>query len=650
MAITDYHRAPELIEPGYDSSVGHRLTRLWETQQGIKGRLSTVDHKQLGMRYIATALVFLVLGGIEALAIRMQLAGPELRLLTPEQYNQLFSMHGITMIFLYAQPILSGFSIYLFPLILGTRDMAFPRLNAFSYWVYLFSGLFMYAGFVMGVGPNDGWFNYVPYALERYNPGPNMDIYSLGMILFGISSTAGAANFVVTFLRARAPGMSINRVPILAWGTTTASFGTLFSVPAVSLAFFLLWTDRQFGTHFFDATGGGQPLLWQHLFWIFAHPWVYIVVLPAMGLVSDALPIFCRRPLVGYTIVVLATVATMIMGFGVWLHHMFATGLPFLALAFFSGASFVISIPSAVAVFAWLATIWTGRIVISTAFRFFAGFIVMFVIGGVSGVMTAAVAADRQLTDTYFVVAHLHYVLIGINVLAVMGALYVWFPKMTGRLLNERIGWWNFWLVFLGFNLAFLPMHWTGLAGMPRRIYTYPPGMGWDTLNFITTVGVFILAIGVLLLLINIAISAMRGAFAGPNPWDGPTLEWATSSPPPPYNFATIPAVASRHPLWEDRLDEGAGRSSVDRGLVLDHGKEMLATTALDAEPDAIQKVADDSYMPLLAGLVMTAGFAAALAKSWMMVGAGVALLFLVLLAWLWPQRELGQIREARHG
>ncbi len=647
MAVADYDRSLELQHSG--APARDRLAHIWEGEPGLKGWLSTVDHKEYGKRYIGTAFIFLMLGGIEALVMRLQLAGPNKTLLTPEQYDQLFSMHGLTMIFLYAQPVLSGFSVYLFPLLLGTRDMAFPRLNAFSYWIYLFSGIFIYAGFAIGYGPNDGWFNYVPYSLRRYNPGPNMDFYAIGMILFGISSTAGATNFVVTFLRARAPGMSINRVPILTWGTVTTSFGILFSVPAVSLAFFLLWMDRQFGTHFFDPDGQGQPLLWQHLFWIFAHPWVYVVVLPAMGIVSDTLPIFCRRPLVGYTVVVLATVATMVMGFGVWLHHMFATGIPFLALSFFSAASFVITIPSAVAVFAWIATIWTGRPVLSTAFLFFAGFIVMFTIGGVSGVMTAAAPSDQQLTDTYFVVAHIHYVLIGINVLAVMGGLYVWFPKMTGRLLDERLGRWNFWTVFLGFNIAFLPMHWTGLAGMPRRIYTYPEGLGWTSVNLVTTIGAFILAVGVLLLLINILVSRRHGAPAGSNPWGGPTLEWTTPSPPPPYDFAVIPAVASRHPLWEGDLQESGEHSSIQHGMVLDEGKEMLSTSALDAEPELIQKMPEDTLAPLLTALAATALGFAALFHVWVAAAILALLLLAAVLVWLWPRREMGQISESSH-
>ncbi|MGO4573279.1 cytochrome c oxidase subunit I [Microvirga sp. 2TAF3] len=643
MAVGTYERAPTLEKADYASPVASELERTWETKPGLGGWLSTVDHKELGIRYIATAFAFLILGGIEALVMRVQLARPNLHVLTPEQYNQLFSMHGITMIFLYAQPVLTGFSAFLFPLLLGTRDLAFPRLNAFSYWAYLAAGLFMYTSFLVAAAPNDGWFNYPPYSLKTYNPGPNMDFYALGMILLGISTTAGAINFLVTVLRTRAPGMSINRLPILTWGTTTTSVGILLSMPAVTLACFMLWADRQFGTHFFDTTARGQPLLWQHLFWIFAHPWVYIIVLPAMGIVSDALPIFCRRPLVGYTVVVLGTVATMVMGFGVWLHHMFATGIPFIALSFFSGASFVITIPSAVAVFAWVATIWTGRPVITTAFLFFAGFISMFVIGGVSGVMTASVAADRQLTDTYFVVAHIHYVLIGINLFPVIGGLFVWFPKMTGRMLSERLGKWSFWIILSGFNLAFLPMHWTGLAGMPRRIYTYQEGMGWDTVNLVTSIGAFILATGILLVLVNIFVSVRNGAVAGPNPWDGPTLEWVTPSPPPPYNFAVIPAVASRHPLWEDRLKEGMGHSSVHRGLVLDDGKEMLATTSLDAEPDAILKLPEDSYSPLAVTIVMTAGFAGLLLHWWVFSGICAWLMFMGLLVWLWPEPKLGQ-------
>src|ERR1700749_4562672 len=361
-----YERRPSVAPQ--NQALAEKLNGLWETEPGFYGWLASVDHKQIGLRYIITAFAFLVLGGVEALVFRLQLSWSNLKLLSPEQYDQLFTVHGMTMIFLYAGPVLSGFSNYLWPLLLGARDMALPRLNAVSYWIYLFAGIFLYAAFLVGFGPNDGWFNYVPYAARAYNGGPNIDLYALGMILLGISTTVGAINFIVTFLRMRAPGMSINRVPIMVWGTLTASAANVFAIPAVSLAFFLLWMDRNVGTHFFDVPAGGQPLLWQHLFWMFGHPWVYAIVLPAMGMVSDGLPGFCRRPLVGYSVVALATVATMVLGFGVWVHHMFATGLPGVSLSFFSAASIIIALPSAVGVFAWLATIWLGRPVITTAF------------------------------------------------------------------------------------------------------------------------------------------------------------------------------------------------------------------------------------------------------------------------------------------
>jgi cytochrome c oxidase subunit 1/cytochrome c oxidase subunit I+III len=523
--------------------------------------------------------------------------------------------------------------------------MALPRLNALSYWIYVCAGIFMYAAFLMGFGPNDGWFNYVPYAARAYNGGPNIDFYALGIILLGISTTVGSINFVVTFLRLRAPGMSINRVPILAWGTVTASAANIFAIPAVSLAFFLLWMDRNLGTHFFDVPAGGQPLLWQHLFWMFGHPWVYAIVLPAMGMVSDALPVFCRRPLVGYPAVALGTVATMVLGFGVWVHHMFATGLPNISLSFFGAASIIIVVPSAVAVFAWIATIWHGKPVFTPAFMFFASFIILFTIGGVSGFMTGSVPVDWQLTDTYFIVAHIHYVLIGINVFPVAGAIYFWFPKFTGRLLDEKLGRWNFWTMFIGFNLGFFPMHISGLLGMPRRIYTYPDGMGWDWLNLITTFGSYVFAVGVLLLIINVVSSLRRGREAGANPWDAPTLEWSVSSPPPPYNFAVIPTIGSRHPLWEGRFPASAddSKSYVEGGLVLDRGRETVGTTPLDAEPSIILKMPQDSFAPLILALALTALFAGLGLHWWWLPVAGLLAAGADLFGWLWPERLLGE-------
>jgi cytochrome c oxidase subunit 1/cytochrome c oxidase subunit I+III len=581
--------------------------------------------------------------------MRAQLAQPGQTLLTPEQYNQLFTMHGVTMIFLYALPVLSGFSNFLWPLLLGSRDMAFPRLNAFSYWVFLFSGLFLYASFPMGRAPDAGWFNYVPYSSLAYNPGINIDLYALGMVMLGISTTVGSINFIVTLIRTRAPGMSINRVPILVWGTLTASVGNIFAVPAVSLAFLMLWMDRRFGMHFFDVAGGGQPLLWQHLFWMFGHPWVYAIVLPAMGIVSDGLPTFCRRPLVGYTAVALATVTTMVLGFGVWVHHMFATGLPPLSLSFFSAASFVIVIPSAVAVFAWLGTIWTGRPQFTTPFLFFAGFIVVFVIGGVSGFMTAAVPVDTQLTDTYFVVAHLHYVLIGINVFPVVGGIHYWFPKFTGRMMSERLGKWSFWIMFIGFNVGFFPMHILGLLGMPRRIYTYSAGQGWGSLNLLVTMGAYVFAFGVLLLLVNVWKSLRHGKRAGPNPWNAASLEWATSSPPPAYNFAVIPTVASRYPLWERQMEGHSGESTTEAGFLLDEGRETIGTTPLDAIPDVILRMPGDSLSPLLLSLALVAVFVGMLVHSWWIFGVALGGSLVATVAWLWPEARLGQTMDIAH-
>ncbi|MCB1949344.1 MAG: cytochrome c oxidase subunit I [Burkholderiales bacterium] len=636
-------RVPEYGCAPTGSTVEMRLAHTWECNPGWRGWFSTVDHKTIGIRYLITAFIFLIIGGIEALIMRAQLSLPDQTLLTPEQYNQLFTMHGITMIFLYALPILSGFSNYLWPLLLGSRDMAFPRLNALSYWIFLFAGVFMYASFPLGQAPNAGWFNYVPFSGPIYNTGPNIDVFALGMVLLGISTTVGAVNFIVTLFKMRAPGMTINRVPILVWGTLTASVANLITIPAVSLAFLLLWLDRQVGTQFFDVANGGKPLLWQHLFWIFGHPWVYAIVLPAMGIVSDALPTFCRRPLVGYTAVALATMATMMFGFVVWVHHMFATGLPTISLSIFGAASMAISIPSAVAVFAWIATIWLGRPVFKTPFLFFAGFVILFVIGGLSGVMVAAVSLNWQLNETYFVVAHLHYVLLGINVFPVIGGIYYWFPKFTGRMMNEKLGKWSFWVMFIGFNAAFFPMHIAGLLGMPRRIYTYSSHMGWDTVNMITSIGSFIFAIGILIFLVNVMISLKRGVLAGSNPWDAATLEWSISSPPPAYNFAVIPIIASRHPLWENRLNESSERSSLSEGYLLTAGHETIGTSPIDAKPQVILKMPGDSYIPFFVGLFVSLLFVGLLFHWWSFIGVMTAACCITLILWMWPQKSLAQ-------
>jgi len=613
------------------------LQTTWETPGGIRGILSTVDHKTIGIRYLVTSIVFLCIGGVEALLMRSQLAVANESMLSAGAYNQLFSMHGVTMIFLYAAPVLSGFSNYLWPLMLGSRDMAYPRLNALSYWTYLVAGVFLYTSLPLGAMPNAGWFDYVPFASREYNPGLNIDFYALTLLLLAVSTTVGSINFVTTLFKTRAPGMSLNRLPIIVWGTLTASISNLFALPALSAAAVMLFLDRRYGTHFYDASAGGHPLLWQHLFWMFGHPWVYVIVLPAMGIVSDALPTFCRRPLVGYTFVALATVTTAMLGFGVWLHHMFSTGIPPLALAFFGGASILITIPSAVAVFAWIATLWDGRPWYPAPMKFMLGFIALFVIGGVSGVMTAAVPFDWQLTDTYFVVAHLHYVLVGINVFPVIAGVYYWFPKFTGRLMDERLGTWNFWTMFIGANLVFFPMHIVGLLGMPRRVYTYPSDLGWEPYNLVETIGAFVFASGIALFAFNVWRSRTHGKRVGANPWDAPTLEWSVPSPPPPYNFAVLPVVGSRHPLWEGRLVEGSERSILDNGPVLAEGRETFATSPLDAQPSAVMRMPEDTALPFLLALsVGLMAYALLFSLLWL-AAAGLVCTAACAIAWLWP-------------
>ena len=629
-----------------DAETARTLEREWRTPSGLRGTLSSVDHKTIGLRYLFTSIFFLVVGGVEALLMRSQLAVANERMLSANLYNQLFSMHGVTMIFLYAAPVLSGFSNYLWPLMLGARDMAYPRLNALSYWVYLAAGVFLYASIPLGAMPNAGWFDYVPYAAREFNPGLNIDFYVLTLLLLAVSTTVGSVNFVTTLFKTRAPGMSLNRLPIIVWGTLTASLTNLFAVPALSCAAVMLFLDRRYGTHFFDPAAGGHPLLWQHLFWMFGHPWVYVIVLPAMGIVSDALPTFCRRPLVGYTFVALATVTTAMIGFGVWLHHMFATGIPPLALAFFGGASILITIPSGVAVFAWLATLWDGRPWYPAAMKFMLGFIALFVIGGVSGVMTGAVPLDWQLTDTYFVVAHLHYVLVGINVFPVIAGVYYWFPKFTGRMMDESLGTWTFWTMFIGANLVFFPMHIVGLLGMPRRVYTYPGGLGWQMYNLIETAGAFLFAAGFALFIYNVWRSRTRGRVAGPNPWNAGTLEWSVSSPPPPYNFATIPIVGSRHPLWENGLEEGSSASVLEDGPVLANGRETFATTPLDAQPDAVMRMPEDTMLPFLLAVSLTVvAFALLFSLIWL-AAAGVAATAACAIAWLWPSDATSYLGE----
>ncbi len=615
-----------------------RLERSWAEPVGILAWLGTVDHKRIGVRYLLTAGVFFVAGGLEAAVIRLQLSRPEQSLVTPEQYNQVFSMHGLTMIFLFVTPMLSGFGNYMIPLLVGARDMAFPRLNAFGYWVFLCAGLFMYTGLAIGDAPDNGWFNYAPLSLDTFSAGPNIDFYALGLIFLGISTTVGAINFIVTILKLRAPGMSINRMPIFCWAMLATSISIIFAIPSLTVASGLLFLQRTWGFHFFDVPGGGDPVLWQHLFWIFGHPDVYIIFLPAVGIVSMVVPVFARHSLVAHNWVALATMATALLGFGVWVHHMFAVGLPQVSLTFFAAASTIIVIPSGIQVFAWLATMVKGRPVIRTPFLYVLGFLVTFVIGGLSGVMFAAIPFDQQVTDSYFVVAHFHYVLFGGAVFPIFAGIHYWFPKITGRMYDERLGQASFWLVFVGFNLAFFPMHISGLLGMPRRVYTYPSDMGWGVFNLLSSIGAVVLVLGIAAILVNVIWSRVSGELAGPDPWWANTLEWTTSSPPPPYNFERIPVVRSADPGW----DGISGPSD----LVLPEGHKTPATLPMDADPAAELEMPAESVVPLVAALAIALICAGLISDlDWLAIAAGVVTAVMLAL-WHGP-RETGPVEPA---
>ena len=621
------------------ATLAERLDEMWGEKPGLASFISTVDHKRIGFRYFYTGMLFLVLGGLEAMAIRMQLAGPNLELLTPEAFNQLFSMHGITMMFLFAMPVLSGFGNYFVPLMIGARDMAFPRLNAFGYWVFLAGGVFMYSAFLTGDAPNDGWFNYLPLADKSFTPGLNIDFYALGLIFLGISTTGGAINFIVTILKLRAPGMTLNRIPIFVWGELAMAFQIIFALPMLTLACILLVLQRKFGFHFYDAGAGGDPILWQHLFWIFGHPEVYIVVLPAFGIASAIIPTHARRKMIGYTYIVLAELGTALIGFGVWVHHMFATGLPQMTMAFISAASFMVAIPSGVQVFAWLATLVSGKIVLRTPMLYILGFIATFVIGGVTGVMFSAIPFDQQVHDTYFVVAHLHYVLVGGAMFPMLAAIFHWGPKMTGRMLDERLGKISFWLVFVGFNLNMFPLHISGILGQPRRIYTYEEGLGWDVYNLMSTVGSGILGLGILAIIVNWYRSKSKGELAGDDPWNGETLEWGTTSPPPHYNFVTVPTVRSREPMW-DQPDLHGGQAIEDGGYALDDGHTTLSTSLLDAEPQAVVHMAHASPWPFYLSVALLAFFYAVLLDAHVVAIVAAAGCIATLMGWFWPRGE----------
>ena len=530
--------------------------------------LTTVDHKKIGILYITNSFLFFFAAGILALVIRSELAVPGLQFLDENTYNQAFTMHGTIMIFLFVIPALAGFANYIVPLQLGAPDMAFPRINALSFWLLPLGGILIFSGYLFGGAAAEGWTGYAP--LTNFADGVGTDLWIIGLLLVGTASILSAVNFIATIFKMRAPGMTLFRMPIFVWTVLVTAVLMLLATPVLAAGLIALFIDRNYGGSFFDPTVGGSPILWQHIFWFFGHPEVYIVILPAMGVVSEILPVFSRKPLFGYRAFVFATIAIGLLSFSVWAHHMFTTGAVF--LPFFSFMTALIAIPTGIKMFNWLATLWRGKLILTTPMLFALGFISMFLIGGLSGVMLASPPIDFHVQDTYFVVAHLHYVFFGGSVFGIFAAMYYWFPKMTGRKLNEPLGKVHFWIHFIGFNLAFFPMHQLGLSGMPRRVSDYSADAGWTILNFASTIGAFMIAISILPFLINVIATFINGEPAGDDPWEGNTLEWATTSPPPAYNFDTLPPIHSERPLFF---------------LTHGHGHAVARETDLDEEHEA---------------------------------------------------------------
>jgi len=618
------------IAPDEIERESRALSTVWSDGSGLWAWLTTVDHKTVSKRLIVTAFLMFIAGGIEAALMRAQLSRPENTLIGPDRYSQLFTTHGTTMMFLFAVPIMTAMGLYFVPLMVGARSLAFPRLNAFGFWNYVVAVVFLYVSLFVNTAPDTGWFAYVPLSGPQYSPGHRVDVWAQVVTFTEISALTAAVNIIVTTFKMRAPGMSLNRIPIFVWAQLVVAFMIVFAMPAVATASTLmLATDRAVSMHWFNPAEGGDALLWQHVFWFFGHPEVYIIFLPALGMITPIIETFCRRKVFGYTPIVMANITTAFFAFGLWVHHMFATPIPELGQSLFTAASILIAIPTGVQIFCWLATMWASRPKLTVPMLFVLGFIFTFVNGGITGVMLASVAFDKQAHDTFFVVAHLHYVLLGGGVMPLLGAFYFWFPKFTGRVLSERLGKWHFWLFVIGVNVTFFPMHILGLQGMPRRVYTYLAPTGWGPLNLVATIGAVTIATSVLLFLVNAVMAMRRAPDAGPNPWGASGLEWAVASPPPNYNFLHAPVVESRHPLWDTTVD-----LPVLTGFRSDR-REVLVTTTFDARPDSRHEAPKGSIWPLYLALCMGVLFIGSIFSPWFVPG-GIALSLLGLAGWGW--------------
>lgn len=619
-----------------DQKKRDNLNAVWGNPRGWRA-LTIVNHTTIGNRFMITAAVFFLIGGLLAMLLRTQLALPQQALVTADFYNQLFTMHGTVMMFLFAVPMMEGLAMYLVPKMIGARDLVFPRLSALGYFCFLFGGIILLSSLLLNMAPNTGWFMYPPLSSAFYSPGKNADFWLLGVTFVEISAIVTGIELAVSILRTRTSNMAINEMPLYCWYILIMALMILFGFPPLILGSILLELERAAGFPFFDVHRGGDPILWQHLFWLFGHPDVYIIFLPAAGIVSTIIPVFARRAMVGYRWLVLSAIMIGFISFGVWVHHMFTVGIPKLAQAFFSVASMLVAVPTGIQLFAWLATLFLGRPVFNIPMLWISGFLVTFLAGGLTGVMLALVPFDWQVHDTHFVVAHLHYVVIGSMFFPLVAGLYYWMPHFSGRMFSERLAKWGFWLTFIGFHITFLVMHWTGLLGMPRRVYTYESGLGWDNLNLISSIGSFIMAAGIAMVLLDILLHFKWGRPAPENPWHADTLEWATDTPPSPYNFVSLPDNPGRHPLWthpdiHQKIADGEYALAV-----ANHGRrETWGTDPLSGKIREIIHLPGNSWLPFSASVILAVICIGLLLRSYIFSSVALLALLAILLRWAW--------------